>query len=147
MNATIDQMKLEAAERLEALEIDGLHENVLSEFSADGVLNYSERAYFMGELVGVLYWVSNDESLAKAIAEFEKRYNCVAYHATRENTEFGRLLSIFYVSSETEEWEMDREELAHGCTCAYVVNLTYPELSEFGSILFKVSGGGIVRTA
>lgn len=147
MAATIEQMKREAAERLEALEIDGLHENVLSEFSTEGILSCSERANVMGVLVGVLYWISNDERLAKEISDFEKKYNCVAYHATRENTEFGQLLSIFYVSSETEEWEMDREDLAHGCTCAYVVNLTYPELSEFGHILFKVSGGGIVRTA
>lgn len=143
--ATKEERKAEALKRLERLEAMGLHPNVRREFE-DGVLNYSDRVSFCGAPMGALYWLAGEKRFAEAVAEFEDEYACTAYHATHEHTEFGELLTVFYVGENKEEWELDWEDLDVQHACCYVVNLDAPFLSEFGGVGFRVSGGGLVRT-
>ena len=143
--ATKEERKAEALARLEKLEAMGLHPNVRQEFEK-GVLNYSDRVRFCGEPMGALYWLADEKRFAEAVAEFEDEYACTAYHATHERTEFGELLTVFYVSENKEEWALDWEDFDAHHACCYVVNLDAPFLSEFGGVDFLVAGGGLVRT-
>lgn len=79
------------------------------------------------------------------IANLEKKYGFVVYHATAEVTSIGRLIDLFHVSADTEEWEGDREELSRGLSYIYCINCTIPHFSEFGTIAFEHSNGGIIR--
>ena len=135
MNITVEIKKQEALRRMKQLK---LHENCINEFEKDGVINKSENG-------GILYWLEDNEK--EIVKEFEKEYDSTVYHVIYNDTEFGELLTLFYVSDYEEEWEMDRDDLNEGYACAYVKNVTYDELSEFGSICFRPRYGGLVRTA
>lgn len=147
--ATREEQIEEAIKRLGMLK--ELHESVLRDFKKNQRLYYSERsdmnAFSQVFTIGTLYWIDNHAELAQIVDGFEKKYNCVVYHATLEHTEFGTCFDLFHVSPYKEEWEMDREELSEGLTCAYVSNLDCPHFSEFGSIRFIQQGGGLLRTA
>ena len=54
------------------------------------------------------------------------------YHAIEANTVFGKTLSLLYVSPNEEDWEMQR--LYGNNIASYTVNLSDPDLSEFGDI-------------
>lgn len=109
----------------------------IKEFEEEGKLNRSES-------VGMLYWLSDDEQ--KMVDDFEKRCNGVVYHVIKTNTNFGAMYSLLYVSDSEEEWDMDMEDIANGQALAYVVNVDYPDCSEFGTIGVKPSFGGLMRT-
>ena len=132
----------EAVERLQLLD---LHKNVLKDFKR-GVVNYSERT----PLGGILYYVDGEKKFLETIKAFEEEYGGIVYHCTHENTEFGELLTMLYVSKHEDEWETDRKDLTikyNGAKIltAYVKNLTFPELSEFGSVALVERGGGLIR--
>ena len=144
---TRDEMRREAIERLKMLD---LHENVLKDFEDDNKLNYSERvklATGQREPYGILYWLDNEPEWARLVKEFEDEHGALVYHATHEYTTFGECLDLLIVSKYEDEWERDRDELMQGYAFAWVINLDYPEFSEFGTIGIKCSGGGIIRTA
>lgn len=122
----------EAIERMKTLK---LHKNVINEFK-QGTLNMSENG-------GLLYWLE-DEMLTK-IREVEVKYNIVVYHAIHDYTYFGEILTLMYVSDDEEEWKMDREDLANGYPCAYVINLDDDYCSEFGSVEVVPQIGGLKR--
>lgn len=127
--------KYEAFLRMKKL---NLHENVLREFLEDDKINLSENG-------GILYWANEEE--VKMIENFEKEYSGKVYHIIKNKMEFGLCYSLLYVSAETEEWELDNEDLEDGIATAYVYNKDVPEFSEFGSIGIKPCIGGLVRTA
>lgn len=142
------QMK-EAIARLQILQKKGLHENVLKEFQASGhILNYSERMHILPgyPACGILYWVSNVAEYEKIIRDFEVKWDALVYHATLERTEFGTLFDLFFVSKHQEEWEQERTDLKDGYNFGYTFNLDCPMCSEFGTISFKISAGGLIRT-
>lgn len=132
MDTTKEMMQEEAVKRLKLLR---LHPNVISDFQ-QGKLNCSET-------FGALFWL--DEEKKKIVAELEARCGGVVYHLIRSNTAFGVMVSCLYVSKYEEEWQQERENLRDGVVFAYVENLDYPDLSEFGSILVKPVAGGLVR--
>ena len=144
----------EACKRLGILQDMGLHENVLSDFQHSDLVNYSEYSKLGPYSIGVLYWVTNDSAKSKSgkkfeqvIREFEEKYDVLVYHATHEHTNIGELLDLFYVSDSKDEWPLDYDDLANGFASVYAFNFDDPLCSEFGTIGFSVSGGGIVRTA
>ena len=89
------------------------------------------------------------QEIIKAKEEFESERNCTVYLIQISHTEFGKCVSMFYVSDTEEEWAMDNSDLNDGYTYAYVYNQTYPDYSEIGSIGFAYDGrcGGVYRTA
>ena len=98
-----EQQETEAYIRLKALTRMGLHENVLREWCEDQTVYYSERQRIFGSTVGVLYWLSNEDELTQAVRDFEQKHNALVYYCTLDNTEFGRLLNMFYVSEYVDE--------------------------------------------
>ena len=129
------KQRTEALKRMELLK---LHENVIEDFKEISLLNQSE-------LGGILYWVEGE--MEKKIREWEEKTGNLVYHVIHDYTEFGELLSLLYVSTYEEEWEMERDDLVDGYPLAYVMNLTDDWCSEYGSIGIRPQWGGVVRTA
>lgn len=134
----------EALRRLKMLEAKGLHPNVAREFEAAGELNRSDRTKLGGVVFGALFWLTEAET--ERVKKLEEKYGFLVYHATSESTEFGKLLDLLIVTSNVEEWPTDRADLDRGVPFSYVVNETCDDLSKFGCIGIKVSGGGVIRT-
>ena len=98
---------------------------------------------------GILYYCTQSNGAykyVKIIEEFEKEHNAIVYHAIHIFTEFGELLNLLYVSSYDEEYEQDKQDLKENYAFSYVVNLNDEMFSEFGSIVYKVKSGGLIRT-
>lgn len=139
-----ERMKEEAIERLSMLD---LHPNVLEDFER-GVVNYSERTL----LGGILYWLSNKPDWEKKVREIEKEYGILVYHITHESTvEYGEWLTCLYVSSTESKWYLNKKDLRkkNGVfyPYAYIINLTFPDYSEFSSVAMKEMSGGLIRLA
>lgn len=111
--------------------------DAIKQFEEEDTVMVSENPF------GFLYWLNDDQK--KLVSEFENEYNGLVYLANLCDTEFGRLLSLFYVSDHKSEWNMDIADIDEGYTCVYCINLDCPEYSEFGSIAFKSVNGGIKR--
>ena len=122
----------EAERRIKLLDF---HPNIQKEFD-DGTLNKSE-----GE--GILFWLTDKEK--EKIKMWEEETGNLVYHIIESNTEFGRLLSLFYISKHEDEWERDREDLMEKQALVYVINLDYDFNSEYGTIGFKEVNGGLKR--
>ena len=133
MAMTVEAKREEAIERLKIL---GVMQSVVDDFKR-GVVNQSER-------FGLLYWL--DDKQKEMVKKFEEEHNAVVYHIIHQTTNIGKLLNILYVSDWDEEWEMDRDDLKEGQALAYVMNLSMPDCSEFGTIGVKESVGGLMRT-
>lgn len=137
--------KKEAEKRIRLL---GVMPEVIKAFSLPDDkphrLYYSERGN--KTFPAILYWIDNDEKYVKIVKDFEEEYNALVYHAQLTHFEFGRCLSLFYVSDCEEEWEYDIEDLENKQAVVYTVNLDEPDMSEFGSIGFKPVMGGVERT-
>ena len=134
MKVPFERKKQEALERMKML---NLFENAIKEFQQGNKVNMSE--------CGFLYWLDDDQT--KMVSEFETEHDALVYHVIHNYTEFGELLTFFYVSDHEEEWEYDRADLKDGYACDYVKNLDEDAFSEFGSVAFKEQFGGLVRTA
>ena len=143
-----EEMKNEAIKRLEIMKAQGLMNCVLRSFKKkDTELYMSEN----NGLCGALYYF-NDLGGAKQewidlVNQFEEKYNCLVYHITHEYTSFGELLDLFFVSDCKEDWGDDMYDLYNKQSYAYVYNLSVPEYSEFGTIAYRVSGGGLIRVS
>ena len=135
MKITIEEKKKEAIKRMKMI---NLFPKVIEEFEEENVVNLSEGK-------GILFWLDDEQK--KVVAAIERKYNILVYHAIHNKTEFGELLTLFYVSDNKGEWSMDRFDLQDGYACAYVKNLSVDWCSEFGTICFKQMTGGLVRTA
>lgn len=88
------------------------------------------------------------DQIIEAKNEFEKEYNCLVYLIQITHTEFGKLVSMLYVSDNSKEWESDFKDLKDKTPYANVYNQTYEE-SEIGRIGIEYDRmyGGIYRTA
>ena len=134
MKVPFERKKQEALDRMKML---NLYPNIIKEFQQDNTVNMSE--------LGFLYWLTDEQK--QYVSEFETEHDALVYHVIHNYTEFGELLTFFYVSDQEEEWEYDRADLKDGYACAYVKNLDEDAFSEFGSVAFKEQFGGLVRTA
>lgn len=134
MKISREEKKIEALSRMMAMAIIP---DAVNQFDEENTVMVSENPF------GFLYWLNDEQK--KLVSEFENEYNGLVYLANLCNTEFGRLLSLFYVSDHKEEWKMDMDDIKDGYALVYCINLNCPEYSEFGSIAFKSINGGIKR--
>ena len=118
-----------------------LHENAIREFKEEGKLNLSEPA--MGNRVGVLYWLSEDEE--KMVRDWEKKTGHLVYHVIKNHLrDIGLCYSFLYVSKDPDVWVRDNEGMEEGIQFAYVKS---DFCSEFGTIGIRPGCGGVIRTA
>lgn len=130
-----EKMVQEAVKRMKALNIIS---PVIKEFEKDRVINKSEYG-------GFLYWLDDREK--EVVRKFQEDTGAIVYACILNHMQFGDCLSMLYVSSHEEEWEYDREDLAHSSPFVYVYNFDAPELSEYGCIGVCPRFGGLARTA
>ena len=69
----------------------------------------------------------------------------IQYHAIESITPFGLMLSLLYVSSHEDQWEIEKEQ--NDIILSYTINFTYPKHSEFGDIVVWKQGvdGALIR--
>lgn len=138
--------KQEAIERLKILQDSfQLMETVTKEFLNDGTIYYSE--YQNQAFPAILYWVTNQEKYANIIKEIEEEKNILVYHAILTPTMYGKYLSLLYVSECHKEWKRDKSDLKKGLPLAYCINLSDPQMAEFGGIQIVGAMGGIRQLA
>lgn len=87
------------------------------------------------------------QKLMDNIFDFERTRNCIVYAIIyNEFKEIGKHLTLLYVSyGNQDEWEAEKEDLKAMKPIAYVVNLTYPELSEYGTVVLRSHDGVLER--
>lgn len=87
-----------------------------------------------------------DKGKVDRITAFEDHYQATVYYVTFVSTTLGDMESYLFVSDYEEEWESDQEDIPDGYAMTWTENLSYPELSEFGSISLQgLPSGGVVR--
>lgn len=123
-------------ECLERMEILKLSRQCISAFKSGKI--------WESEGIGALYEVNEEEKAI--ITEFEREHEGYkVYHMIHNLTDFGELYNIFYVSTDIEEWELDKTDLKENYAFVYVYNKTDEFCSEFGSIAIRKNIGGLVR--
>ena len=124
---------IEAKERLNLLDLDFLTDNLQ--------IGYKKPYSTFFKKVD-----SRDYDLIRAINKFEKEYNCYVYYIMYNNTNFGELYSMLYVSKEQYIWNEDRKDLQDNTSYAYVWNKSDEVLSEIGSIGLERQDDVLIRT-
>ena len=80
------------------------------------------------------------------IQNIETNYGVKVYAAiTSQFGELGEMLTLLTISGNKAEWQREREDLEARMPIAYVQNLTYPELSEWGTVVLKTHDGIVER--
>ena len=83
---------------------------------------------------------------AMIIQNVETNYGVKVYAAiTSQFSELGEMLTLLTISGNKAEWRREREDLEARMPIAYVQNLTYPELSEWGTVMLKTHDGIVER--
>lgn len=129
--------EIKKAEAIKRLKVMNIIDDAINQFIEDDIVMVSDNPF------GMLYWLN--DNYKQLVKEFEEEYNGLVYIANYCVTEFGRLLSLFYVSDYDEEWEMDNADVEEGYAMVYCINLDCPDFSEFGSIAYESINGGIKR--
>lgn len=105
-------------------------------------------------ILGIEHYVFGDKmddpivpKLTNDIRNFEYKNRCIVYAVIyNEFKEIGNHLTLLYVSyGNQDEWEIEKEDLKAMKPIAYVMNLTYPELSEWGTVVLKTHDGIVER--
>lgn len=81
-----------------------------------------------------------------AVRKIEEGFGCTVYAMIYNSfEELGDMLTLLTISSDESEWEQEREDLKEMQPIAYVHNFTYPEFSEWGSVLLRLNGNVLER--
>lgn len=129
-----NEMKMEALERMKLLKLSS---QCIKAFD-------KEDAVWESEGYGALYECNEDER--KLIKEFEEQTGGLVYHMIHNRyKEIGECYSIFYVSKDADEWELDRYDIKDFYPFVYVRNITDDYCSEFGQIGIRPNIGGLIR--
>lgn len=112
---------------------------------SNGCINAFKRGeVWESESLGALYELNDKEK--EIVKEFENEHNGYrVYHLIHNYTDFGELYNIFYVGTDKDEWEDDKEDLQNDYAFVYVKNMDDDFCSEFGSIAIRRNIGGLVR--
>ena len=135
----------EALRRLEILESKGMLNDVVKVYEENRRILFSDY-----QLFPTLYYIDSvPEQVRNKIEELTKNGD-VVYHATHERFEFGECWDLFVITDEDvandEFGECMRKDFDnYGIQFAYVMNISVPEFSEFGSIQVQPRAGGIER--
>lgn len=132
-----EEKKQEAIKRMKMLE---LHHSCIEAFE-------SKDEIWLSEDNGILFDLSQRPHILQQIREIEHEYNFLVYHGILTRTNFGTLISLFYISDEKDEWQLDYDDMKENYACVYVLNLDDDICSEIGSIQYKKINGGLVRIA
>ena len=137
-------MKKQKQEALKRMKMLHLMNEVINDFKENDKVYYSERqnSFFNA----TLYWLDNHQEWADKVKEFEKRTGFLVYHCQLTYTEFGALLSLFYVDKDEENWEQDRKDIQDREVFVNVLNLDDDFCSDYGYIGIQPSMGGVTRT-
>lgn len=136
----------EALRRLEVLKSKGLMPEVVKNYKEEKQIYFSEFNGFCGALFYMDY--APDRVLQKI--EELKQDGCVVYHATHEMLSFGECWDLFCITDEdvadNDIGKGMRDDFDnYGIQFAYVINMSIPEFSEYGSIQVRTLGGGMIR--
>ncbi len=128
---TPEVLKEEALRRMRLLD---MWENVVNDFDSNGTV-------YMSETAGIVYDLNND---AKKAVKKVTDDGMLAYAVIRQNTTFGEVYTVLYVSTRTDEWiyEIPTNK---GWLMSYVYNASCDDMSEYGSVQVKQVSGGLVR--
>lgn len=84
--------------------------------------------------------------IVKAIDHIESTYGAHVYCVIcNRYVDLGLLCTLLTVSPDESEWPQEREDLKAMQPLAYVANLTYPEFSEWGTVVLKAHDGIVER--
>ena len=87
-----------------------------------------------------------DIPMAHQIVRIEECYGITVYAAVYSNFgPVGEHLTLLYLTENQKDWEEEKKWLREMKPIAYVVNLTYPELSEFGTVVLSSHDGVLER--
>ncbi|MGE7916246.1 hypothetical protein [Lysinibacillus xylanilyticus] len=144
-NFLLEKMKAESIFRLEQLGIDkdivatmkNSNDEIYDEIFVNEVFNVE----YVGLVPKIVKYKVDDLPEQTVLKNREGEWDCLPYFGINHGG-----LCIFYVTSNEEEWEFDRDSIDENYQSAYVYNELYPDLSEFGDIFFeKTPRGGLIR--
>ncbi|MEY8369775.1 hypothetical protein AALA24_13565 [Anaerovoracaceae bacterium 42-11] len=115
-----------------------LHEQIINKYRDDGKLNLSDN--ISGRCCSL------NENEEKMIKEWEIETGNKVYHVIKSSMWFGLCYSLLYVSPNVDDWTMDQQDLKAGYPLSYVINIDYPDCSEYGCIGIVAMFGCVVRT-
>ena len=135
------QLRSEIQRRLDILGYDANREYTYILGSKDPVTHIPDLVlYFDDANIGP----EGDENMI--IQNIEVTYGVKVYAAiTTQFGELGEMLTLLTISGDKAEWQREREDLKAMIPIAYVQNLTYPELSEWGTVVLKTHDGVVER--
>ena len=140
---TMQEKKDIAVKYLDILVNNGVLDYVKRDFIKDDTIYYSEN--------GILFWLDERNDIPQVVLDKVKELQndgIVVFHATHEIAEFGELYDLWCVTDEDVDYESDSiERFKEGLIFSYVVNLTVPWYSEFGTIQYRTLFGGCQRIA
>ena len=152
----MDQTKMKE-EAIQRLKLIGFNSDVIATFE-DGKLLVSE----VSSIGALLKQLDKKPEWLEKVRQVEAANDILVYHVTHESTPFGDLLTMLYVGKYEEEWEKDKEDLTtvhtqrlpgffgigkSFVTIAYCYDLSYPDMSEFGSVGLCPFYEGLIRVA
>lgn len=87
--------------------------------------------------------IEYDERNVEVVRQFVKEYpGSYVYHAIETDTQFGKMLTLLFVSSSPEEWPTER--LENNYIFSYVYNFGM-EFGELGDVFLSSDCGALVR--
>ena len=112
-----------------------------------GIEHYNVLSLMNSNRIGDKLDYSDVNKLTNDICDFEQKNDCIVYAVIyNEYEEIGNHLTLLYVSyGNKDEWQAEKEALKAMEPIAYVMNLTYPELSEYGTVLLRSHDGVLER--
>jgi len=140
-------MKTKAIECLKELKI---FKPYIKAFKEQNLLTMFER--FGGYFVSKDYGMDDKEVdfLLNKVKEIEENKHNKVYAITHDVfNSIGEMYTFLLVTKEDQEYCLDKVESpsprSNYYAAAYVYNVSFPELSEFGGVIIQTFGGGITR--
>lgn len=127
------RMKREAIRRMKKLR---LFESCIEKFKK-GQLQMSEN--------GILFDLSPD--VKKMVEEHEKELGYIIYHIIHSYSNIGETYECLFVSNYANDWIHERNMIEENIVYAWVINKTFPDCTEAGSIMVRNNYGGLIRIA
>ncbi len=141
----MDKIVAEGVRRLEILKSQGLMTDIdVVKMYENDELCVSEANSVFGEVCGVIIPVKNKPKYKGVMEDGELSLYGTPYFAIAQNTSFGLMLSVLYISSDESQWPCEREYLSEKAPYAYVYNFD-EDFGEIGSIYYDMFNGGPIR--